>query len=163
VTRKLVPLLAATAIAGLGPGSGVSASGPAPWATVNVCDSPSAPHQVGIRAGIPGDGSGGSVYARFTVEWSSHERHAWLPVEGRPTSAWIYAGSARDALRQAGYTFEFDTPLAGSGYVVRGRVELQWRTGGRVVRRATRVTSGGLGGVDFGDPPGLSRAACTLR
>jgi hypothetical protein len=88
--------------------------------------------------------------------------------------------------RQAGWTFRFVQPPAGTTYVMRGVVELQWRDQvqvarklrkarrGRKLRRARRaqrvavvrertlLTATGMKGVQGGDPAGLSKAMCLL-
>jgi hypothetical protein len=50
---------------------------------------------------------------------------------------------------------------------MRGLVSFEWRgrRNGRqvVVRSASRVTRGGIAGVEGGDPPGASAAACVIR
>jgi hypothetical protein len=64
---------------------------------------------------------------------------------------------------QVGWTFEFEQPPPGTGFQIRGLAELQWRRGATVVRRDSRVTSGGLAGVDAGEPIGTSLGTCMLR
>jgi hypothetical protein len=129
------------------------------WATVNVCGQGA----VGIRASMPGEGRAGQMYARFTAQWLNPRTNAWERVEGVPTSPWMSAGSARQLAGQAGWTFLFDRPPAGTVFQVRGLAELELRRSGGAVRRNTLVTSGGLAGVDEGRPPGTSLATCSLR
>jgi hypothetical protein len=97
---------------------------------------------------------------RFTAQWYSPQRNAWVPVEGVASSPWLDAGSAQYLYRQEGWTFTFDKPVGGSRFLIRGLAEMQWLDGGRVVRSATRVTRAGAVGVDEGD--GGSRATCTI-
>jgi hypothetical protein len=133
------------------------------WATVNVCDSAASPNGVGVRASLPGDGSNAQMAARLTVQWLNARSGAWEPVEGVPSSPWLSAGSARQLSAQVGWTFEFDQPAPGTGFQIRGLAELEWRRGATVVRRESQVTSGGLAGVDAGEPLGTSLASCILR
>jgi len=97
---------------------------------------------------------------RFTAQWCSPWRNAWVPVEGVASSPWLDAGSAQYLYRQAGWTFQFDNPVGGTRFPIRGLAELEWLNGGRVVRSATRVTRAGAVGVDEGD--GGSRATRTV-
>jgi hypothetical protein len=95
-------------------------------------------------------------------------------------------GDADMTFRQAGWTFRFVQPPAGTTYVMRGVVELQWRDEVRVtrkqrrarrnrrlhrarraqrvavVRERTLLTATGMKGVQGGDPAGLSKAMCLL-
>jgi hypothetical protein len=114
------------------------------WATVNVCDSAASPNQVGVRASVPGSA------ARFTIQWLNPRSNAWVPVDGVPSSPWLSA----ETVKQVGWTFQFDQPPPGSTFQLRGVAEL---------KSGSLVTSGGLAGVDAGDPAGTSLATCTLR
>jgi hypothetical protein len=147
------------------------------WATVNTCDTFESPDAMGIRASMPGNGTRQRMYMRFTAQWYSGSRDAWLDVpNGR--SPWVYAGSARSRSRQAGWTFDFQTPSYGHAYVLRGWVEYQWRSvrrekrvahkrpakrsAYRVARRRTLLTSTGVKDVRGGDPKGTSKAMCAV-
>ncbi len=147
----------------LGAAAPAGAAGAPAWASVNVCDSAASPNGVGVRASLPGDGSDAQMSARFTVQWLNPRSGAWEPAEGVPSSPWLSAGSARQLSGQMGWTFEFDQPAPGTGFQIRGLAELQWRHGATVVRRDSQVTSGGLAGVDAGEPLGTSLASCILR
>ena len=123
------------------------------WATVNSC----APTQVGVRASLPGDGSDERMRVRFTAQYWSYTKRAWVPVAGVPRSPWLSAGSARYSYGQAGWTFAFD-PLRGTThYQVRGRAEMQWLSGDKVTRTRTLVTQGGAA-----SDVGGSQASCRL-
>jgi hypothetical protein len=141
------------------------------WATVNICDTFEYPDGMGIRASMPGNGSRQRMYMRFSAQWWSGLQQAWLDVPGG-TSPWIHAGSARYAARQAGWTFDFETPPMGRAYIVRGVVELHWRglrkTRGarraswKLARHTTLLTRSKVRGVHGGDPPGTSKAMCMV-
>jgi hypothetical protein len=154
------------------------------WATVNICDTDKSPDSMGVRASMPGNGTGQRMFMRFTVQWYSGSQNAWLDVPGG-VSRWIYAGSARYVSRQAGYTFNFVTPPAGRGYLLRGIAEFEWRALHRpsvarkdrwsstivrtpakprwkVAHEGTIMTRTGVKGVDGGDPPGTSKAICLI-
>jgi hypothetical protein len=155
--RHLIATLLVLA-AGAGPASAATSDGTPAWATVNVCGGGA----VGVRAGMPGDGSGGQMFARFTVQWLNPRSGAWEPVEGIPTSAWVSAGPAAQLQGQTGWTFQFDPPPAGTVFQIRGLAEVEWRGGGSKLGRQTLVTSGGIAGVNAGQPPGTSLASCSL-
>jgi len=97
------------------------------WATVNICDTAAAPNAVGVRASVPGNGSNERIFARYTAQWWSGEKQKWLTVSGSGVTDWVYLGDADMSSRQAGWTFRFVQPPAGTTYVMRGVVELQWR------------------------------------
>jgi hypothetical protein len=155
------------------------------WATVNVCDTDGSPDAMGVRASMPGNGRRNQLmFMRFSAQWWSGSAQQWLDVPGG-VSPWQRAGSARYVARQAGYTFDFVTPPAGRGYLLRGNVELQWRAPHKpqvarrdrwsaavsrpvamprwtVAKRSTVFTRTGIKGVDGGDPPGTSKAICLI-
>ena len=153
------------------------------WATVNACDSARFPDRVGVRAAMPGDGTGKRMYARFRLQFFSARTNSWQPVTGG-SSPKLYLGSARRD-RQAGWTFRVNPPSRGS-FLLRGVADLRWtkkayrtkrvrvkRAGRTVVRRkrvfrrwvtarrSTQVSRSGVTGVKGGE--GLALSTCTLR
>src|SRR3954462_8225745 len=90
------------------------------WATVNVCDTPKSPNQMGVRARMPGDGTRRRMYMRFTAQFRSAGK--WRMVSGHGRSKWMLAGSARFQNEEIGYTFGFDPPPSGRSYLMRGLV-----------------------------------------
>ena len=148
---------------------------PEPWATVNICDTAKAPDSMGVRASMPGNGSGQRMWVRFTAEYWSRSRQAWTAVSGTGVSPWVYAGTAQFARRQAGWTFAFSRPPKGVTFTMRAQVEFEWRAraipaAGRgfkrgrakVVRSLIMTTATGIRGVEGGDPAGTSKAACLI-
>jgi hypothetical protein len=140
--RFTIPIaaVAATLAAAAGLASGQSTTGPM-WATVNACT----PTEAGMRASLPGDGSGAQMEVRFTAQYYSHAQGGWLPVAGAATSPWLSAGSAEYEWGQAGWTFTFTRPAPGTNFLIRGLAEMRWTEGGQVVRTASRVTSSAAG------------------
>jgi hypothetical protein len=88
---------------------------------LNVC----APGQVGVRASLPGDGGGGGMAARFTLEWLHPATDVWEPVDGVATSHWVDAGPAAVNWARVGYTFDLDPLAPGVEYEFRGIAELK--------------------------------------
>lgn len=135
------------------------------WATVNVCDTVAAPNVIGIRGNMPGNGRPERRYMRFEAQWFSRARQRWLRTGS--SSRWIPVGNGRRKAAQAGFSFQFQEPPAGSPFVTRGVVQFRWRAkrGRRwpIVRRATRITRSGIAGVAGGDPEGRSDAVCVIR
>jgi|AntDryMetagUQ889_1029465.scaffolds.fasta_scaffold10881_2 hypothetical protein len=154
------------------------------WATVNVCDSAQFPDRVGVRASMPGDGTGKRMYARFRLQYFSAPRKGWQPVDGG-VSRKFHLGSARRD-RQAGYTFRVTPPAAGGSFLMRGVAHLEWqkkayrikrvrvKRGKKTVvrrkrvfrrwvvaKRSTQMTRAGLTNVKGGE--GISLATCTVR
>jgi hypothetical protein len=163
----LAPALLLAALAPAG-----AAASPRPWATVNVCDTAAAPDSMGVRAGMQGTGRPRRVYMRFRAQYILAGRHRWHAVKGSGTSPWVFVGLVRRGSEQAGWTFAFDTPAPGHGFLGRGIVDFQWRarrSGGErkhlgwvVVKRRRAVSRKGLDDVDGGDPPGTSLASCLI-
>jgi hypothetical protein len=150
-------------------------SGPPPlWATVNICDTNASPNALGVRASVPGNGSRRRVYARFTAQWWSGAKQAWLTVGGRGKTDWVYIGTQGWNASQGGWTFHFSQPPAGTAYVIRGIVEMSWRQEARASRgkrkrahwsqvdRRILLTETGKTGVRGGDPVGTSKAMCLI-
>jgi hypothetical protein len=172
VHRLSLALLAALVVAP----APAQAADPDLWATINLCDTPSFPDAMGVRASMPGNGTKQRMYMRFNATFYSRSRQAWYPVKGNGRSRWIYTGTAKYRARQAGWTFQFTPPRAGTTFIVRGVVEFQWRkrkkrrkkSGGYAAREvvvdtARANTRHGIPNVGVGDPPGTSEGLCEIR
>jgi hypothetical protein len=131
------------------------------WATVNVCDTPKFPNEIGVRARIPGDGTRRRMFMRFTVQYRSEGR--WKRVSGA-RSRWLSAGSARRRFEERGYTFGIDPPQPGTSYLLRGLVQFQWRarSSSKVERRTHRFTERGHP-TKASQPRGYSAAKCRVK
>jgi len=160
--RRLLPL--AVLLALVGPGS-ASAASKGLWATVNVCDPPSARNVIGIRSSMPGNGNGTGqrMFMHFSAEWYSPDKKRWLPTGS--SSPWVRAGTARYVSMQAGYSFQFADPPPGTHFTMRGVVRYEWRarTSRRVLKRAKRVTKARHKGVLGSVPAGKSDATCVIE
>jgi hypothetical protein len=142
------------------------------WATVNICDTVRYPDRMGVRASMPGSGRRGSMYMRFQAQFFDGAANTWKDVGGTGVSHWIPVGSSRFRMRQAGYTFAFGAPTTGNAFVLRGRVEFEWRERRRlrsgelrtvVVRRARVNTKAGYASKVAADPAGYSASLCEIR
>jgi hypothetical protein len=137
------------------------------WATVNICDVSKSPNRMGVRAQMPGDGRRERMYMHFTAQYRSG--NTWKQVGGKSVSRWLYAGSALFQSEQLGFTFSFDPPSAGTSYLMRGRVDFQWkarhRKNGRVVwtvvHSAYKYTAAGHP-TSQAEPAGFSAADCRI-
>jgi hypothetical protein len=85
---------------------------------------------------VPGNGTHQRIFARYTAQWWSAADQEWLTVAGSGVTGWVPLGTADMLSRQAGWTFRFVQPPAGTTYVMRGVVELQWR--GKSARKGRR-------------------------
>jgi hypothetical protein len=147
------------------------------WATVNICDTSGSPNALGVRTSVPGNGSDERIWSRYTAQWWSSAAQEWKTVGGSGVTDWVYIGGADMSARQAGWTFRFVQPPAGTTYVMRGVVEFEWRdeVGSArrsrkahraqrvaVVRQRTLLTETGMQGVQGGDPAGTSKAMCLI-
>jgi len=182
IRRALVPALLLAALAA--PASAQAKLPKDLWATVNACDSAKFPDRVGVRAAMPGDGTGKRMNARFRLQYYSALRKGWQPVEnGR--SPKLFLGSARRD-RQSGWTFRVTPPASGGSFLLRGVADLEWqkkayrikrvrvKRGKKTVikrkrvfrrwvtaKRSTQVARSGVSGVKGGE--GVSLGACTLK
>lgn len=159
--RRTVCLLALVACA-LAPAGAQAKSSPYLWATINSCDHPAG--SVGIRASMPGNGTGQRMYMRFTAQFRNAAGHF---VETGSSSRWIKVGSARRMSVQSGINFAFAPPDHGTGYVFRGTVDYRWTAkkgkAWKVVRNETRITRSGIRGVEDGTPAGKSEGLCLIQ
>jgi hypothetical protein len=132
------------------------------WATVNVCDTPTHPDMMGVRASMPGDADHTKMYMRFAAQYFDRAKQLWSDVKGDGLSKWIFVGSGLYARRQGGYTFAFDAPAAGKTFVLRGAVDFKWAKKGRIVRTAHVVTKGGHPNTRGADPKAFSAPLCEI-
>jgi hypothetical protein len=131
------------------------------WATVNVCDSPNHPDDVGVAARMPGSAEGYRMYMRFYVQFLDGDE--WVSVKEGGKSPWVLAGSDKFSWIERGWTFSFDPPPAGTSYAMRGFVRYQWRRGKtKVVKSTHRYTSAGHPGTKDADPKDYSARECTM-
>ena len=127
------------------------------WATVNVCDTPAHPDEIGIRSSMPGGTRRTRLLVRFRVQYRDLSDGRWRFVRAAD-SGWHRIGRGRRA-RESGWSFE----IAGDGTrVLRGVVDYRWRRDGRIRRRAHRVTRGGHHSTLGADPADFSAATCRL-
>ncbi len=132
------------------------------WATVNVCDTERWPDTIGIRGSMPGSADGReTLWMRFHVQFRSATDGRWHDVPEGGDSGFVYVGPAGFAARQAGRSFRI-SPNSGERVLLRGKVTFEWRRGGEVVRRATRLTRRGHRSSAGADPPGYSASTCTI-
>jgi hypothetical protein len=131
------------------------------WATVSVCDTDRRPNTIGVRASMPGTGRRHeTMWMRFQLQYRAADGR-WKDVTGEGAdSGRVKVGSARYKARQSGWEFPFQ-PQAGQEFLLRGVVAFEWRRGGRVVRRATKRTTGGRRPA-VADPKGYSAATCRI-
>jgi hypothetical protein len=156
--RLLAPL--ALILCAVGAAAASAAAKPAIWATVTVCDTPASSNKMGVRARMPGSGRRERMYMRFTAQFLNGKK--WQTVSGKGVSPWLFAGSGLFKWGEAGYTFYFGQPKAGSSYLMRGFVQFEWRNGKKVTFRRERYTAGGHP-MPGAQPKGYSAAVCTIR
>ena len=118
------------------------------WATVNLCDTPSHPNEIGIRASLPAR----TVQVRFRVQYRGSVNGRWRWVRGA-NSGW-----QKERAREMGWSFE----VASAGErVLRGVVNYRWTRRGRLVRRK-RLTEVGHRSTAGADPANFSAATCRI-
>lgn len=165
--RTLIPLLAVPLLLAPAPAAGKPVKNL--WATVNRCDTPSAPNEIGLRASMPGTKTSRRLYMRFSVQFYSSIRQSFVATDS--SSRWLRVGDGRPAATQSGFSFRFDDPPDGQQFVLRGIVQFRYtarrkRKGKRrwvVVKQYERLTRPGQRGVQAADPPGASHGLCVIR
>jgi hypothetical protein len=151
-------VLALPATAGARP----APSGPALWATVNVCDTELYPDTIGIRGSMPGSRhKGETMWMRFRVQFRSPVDTKWHALARGGDSGWRKLGAASASALESGYSFSF-APPAGQSVTLRGLVFMEWRRGARVMAKARRATEAGHRSSAGADPPGYSAGLCVL-
>jgi hypothetical protein len=154
-------ILAPLAEAATSPAFRPLAQSPELWATVDLCNTPNHPNEIGIRGSMPTDGHPHDVmYMRFFVQSLNATTHQWADLGKSADSGFERVGSAA-VTRQAGRNFGF-TPST-TAYTLRGLVEYQWRRAGRLVHLASRLTAAGHVSLAGAEPKGFSAATCTLK
>lgn len=171
-TFRYVAVLAAAGALGACATAGAAPPPKGLWATVNICDTAAHPNQMGVRANMPGDGNRRvRMRMRFHAQFYNPKTKKWFAVKGNGVSDWQRLGSARVKAKQAGYTFSFAQPKAGAAFVLRGRVDFQWRERRRtksghrrtVIVRTLHANTKGEHPSDSADPPGYSSGTCEIR
>jgi hypothetical protein len=131
------------------------------WATVNLCDPPDKPAAVGVRVSIPAHGTRKhrqQQWARIRIQW--FDGAAWKFMGSSGDSGYKHLGHGRGTI-QGGTTFIFQPPAAGERLILRGVVNVQWRTRHKVRRRVTLQTESGH--ADPKDPRlATSLATCEI-
>jgi hypothetical protein len=131
---------------------------PAPWATVNVCDTAKQPDAIGIRASMPGTPKGARLSMRFRVQYQA-EDDSWVDVEDAD-SGWRTLGTAKGTAVESGWSFSFARPS--TRVTLRGVVRFRWRRGDALPRSAEVATEAGHRSSAGADPAGYSAATCAL-
>jgi hypothetical protein len=166
--RPLLPLLAAPLL--LAPAPAVAAK-PVKnlWATVNRCDTPTAPNTLGVRASMPGMKGRTRLYMHFRVQFWSATRQTF--VDSEASTRWLRVGEGAGTT-QSGFNFTFADPPPGEQFVLRGVVKFRYsalrkqRNGKKrwkVVKRYERATRSGQQGVQAAEPEGASFSMCIVR
>lgn len=164
VARPLSCAVLAAALLGAASAAAAPPETKSPWATVNVCDTPSYPNTVGIRASMPASGARGErMFIRFQVQFYRASDNSWHDVGPAADSGFLSVGSSKSKARQAGRNFTLEPPARGASHIVRGVVTFEWRRAGQVVRRAVKRTRAGRKKTIGADPPGFSAATCEIR
>jgi hypothetical protein len=137
-------------------------SGPALWATVNVCDTELYSDTIGIRGSMPGSGrKGETMWMRFRVQLRAAGDGGWHGLADGGDSGWRKLGPATTPALESGYSFSF-APPADEPATLRGVVSTEWRRGSRVMAKARRVTEAGHRSGAGADPAGASAGLCVL-
>jgi hypothetical protein len=132
------------------------------WATVNRCDPPEHPGAVGVRYSVPRRRGGGAQWARVRLQFFDGQVRAWRALRSAAgRGRFVRLGDGVGTV-MSGRTFTFPLPAAGRRLVLRGRVDVEWRRGPKVLDRRRMLTTGGH--ADPADPAlAVSRRSCEIR
>ena len=157
--RALLAAVAALAALVAAAPSATAQFRPSPWATINVCDPPSAPGSVGVRVSVP-NRADAAQWARIRIQFFDGKRGVWSVVRKGGDSGFVRLSSGGGRVF-GGTTFTFTPPAAGNQIKLRGLVDVEWRRGRRVVSATEIVTHGNhRSGVD--PLLAVSQATCVI-
>jgi hypothetical protein len=160
VPRALLTLALAAALAAVAAVPAPAQFRPRPWATVNICDPPQAPGQVGVRVSVP-NRRNAAQWVRIRIQFFDGSRLAWRVVRSGGEGGFTKLSDGGTRVL-GGTTFPFTPPQPGTSIRLRGLVDVEWRRGRRVVSRTQVITRGGHANAT--DPLlQLSAPFCELR
>jgi hypothetical protein len=133
------------------------------WATVNVCDTPSHPNEIGIRASMPGVKQRAKLRMRFRVQYFASADGRWHNMTGeRADSGWLTVGRQRGGIAESGWNVRFKPPSGGGAHQLRGSVQFRWIRKGGTLHASRRITEAGHRSTKGSDPAGYSAATCLI-
>ena len=132
------------------------------WATVNRCDPPEQPGAVGVRYSVPRRRGGGAQWVRVRLQFFDGQERAWRALRSAAgRGRFVRLGDGVGTV-MSGRTFTFPLPAAGRRIVLRGRVDVEWRRGRKVLDRRRMLTTARH--EDPTDPAlAVSRRSCEIR
>ncbi len=125
------------------------------WATVNICNTKRNPDVIGIRGQMPALGFKTVLIMDVQIWYLNRKTKKFVPDPA--IREHVVLGAATTALHQDGASFRIVPPAD-----LKGQITFSWALGGKVIGRTTRMTAGGIKGVDFADPHGYSAATCSI-
>jgi hypothetical protein len=134
--------LAATLLLSLAVGAGAARAQfvPNPWATINACDPADDPGSVGVRVSVP-NRRDAAQWVRIRIQFFDGTLGSWRVVRSGGDAGFTKLSEGGGRVF-GGTTFTFTPPAAGRQVKLRGLVDVQWRSGRRVVSR-TQITTHG--------------------
>jgi hypothetical protein len=123
------------------------------WATVNICNTTRHRDTIGIRGQAPSLPFATTISMRIQVDYWNGSKF----VPDRYATKRVNIGDPVNEVVQNGANFTFHPPE-----ILSGTIEFEWKLGGRVIGRATRLTGHGYKHVAGGDPSGYSTATCRI-
>jgi hypothetical protein len=141
--------LAATLLAALAVGAADARAQfvPRPWATINACDPAEDPGSVGVRVSVP-NRRDAAQWVRIRIQFFDGTLGSWRVVRSGGDGGFTKLSDGGGRVF-GGTTFTFTPPQAGRQLKLRGLVDVQWRSGRRVVSRSQVTTRGNhRSGVD---------------
>jgi hypothetical protein len=156
--RRTIPIALVAALLAAAPAAAKQA--PAPWATVNVCDTADHPNQIGVRGSMPGLKRKTRMTMRFRVQYRDEGR--WRYIRKGADSGHQLVAVAKGGTHDAGWTFGFKPPASGGAYELRGIVVFTYKRGSKTIDRVRRRTTAGHPGTAGADPEDYSAGTCAI-
>jgi hypothetical protein len=129
------------------------------WATVNICDTGSYRHDLGVRGQMPTLGFASSLFMVVQVNFWSQARHQFLPIQSNLAATRLSLGSNANGLQQDGAVFPFSAHTG----LLNATVTFIWTRGGKVIGQTVRRTTAGHTDAAHGSPPRFSAAQCRIK
>ena len=126
------------------------------WSTVNICNTKHHPDTIGIRGQMPSLSFPTSLFMQVQVDYWNYSAKKFEPDPG--VQQWVSLGDPANEIVQGGALFKFKPPAE-----LAGTVTFQWKLHGKVIGTKQRATGAGHKDAKFGDPPGYSSNACSIK
>jgi hypothetical protein len=129
------------------------------WATVNICNSPGHPDEIGIRGQMPALGFTSTMSMTIQLNAWSKTTRSFAAIQSPNAVNDVPVGAHSRGLEQSGSVFPFHKGQKG---LWDATIVFTWKRAGRTLGQTQRTTAAGHPDADFGSPPHHSAAQCRI-